>query len=380
MVDRVDDAGLGTHPVARKDDARGLFARLALPLGGVLVAAALLAGYVVYNGEGGKADGGKAKPATTAAAATAPTRTTEPAADVASAPVAAIAAIAPTAAVEPPPVAAVEPPPAAAVEPAPAAAPNVAAPVAATAVEPAPVVAAAPAKATSGLVELRFDSNPAGASVTLIQDGRPSYLGDTPVSGSLEAGHAYDLVFAIEGRPSQLVHVDPGTTRHVEVDLTGKAAATMPAATAPASVAKAMPAVTPAVAAPTHVAKPSPAGHPTSKAHLVDATPRAHRAATEVTPTAHHAIAATTPTHAETPRAAKHAAGTGILMIASKPPCQIYVDGHATGLTTPQRSVPLAAGSHKITLVNAAQHVKKTVEVDITADKSTKVIQDLMKK
>jgi PEGA domain len=72
-------------------------------------------------------------------------------------------------------------------------------------------------------------------------------------------------------------------------------------------------------------------------------------------------------------------AGEGTLMISSKPPCEIYVDGKATGLMTPQRAIKLAAGSHKITLVNAAEKLKKTLAVQITADQPTKVIQDLMK-
>ena len=67
-------------------------------------------------------------------------------------------------------------------------------------------------------------------------------------------------------------------------------------------------------------------------------------------------------------------------MVSSKPPCDILIDGKATGLTTPQRSIPLAAGTHKITFVNATEGVKKTVSVSITADQSTKLIQDLMKK
>jgi hypothetical protein len=66
-------------------------------------------------------------------------------------------------------------------------------------------------------------------------------------------------------------------------------------------------------------------------------------------------------------------------MISSKPPCEIYVDGAPTGLTTPQRAIKLSAGKHKITLVNAAEKIKKTIAVEIVADQPTKVIQDLMK-
>jgi hypothetical protein len=66
-------------------------------------------------------------------------------------------------------------------------------------------------------------------------------------------------------------------------------------------------------------------------------------------------------------------------MISSKPPCEIVVDGKPTGLTTPQREISLPAGPHKITLVNKAERIDKTISVQITAEQPTKVIQDLMK-
>ncbi len=65
-------------------------------------------------------------------------------------------------------------------------------------------------------------------------------------------------------------------------------------------------------------------------------------------------------------------------MVSTKPPCEILIDGKATGLRTPQRALPLSAGAHKITFVNAAEHVNKTVAVSITADHTTKLIKDLL--
>jgi hypothetical protein len=82
---------------------------------------------------------------------------------------------------------------------------------------------------------------------------------------------------------------------------------------------------------------------------------------------------------AETPIADKPV-GEGTLMVSSKPPCEILIDGKPTGLTTPQRSIPLSAGTHKITFVNEAAGIKKTVSVTINADQPTKLIQDLMTK
>jgi hypothetical protein len=79
------------------------------------------------------------------------------------------------------------------------------------------------------------------------------------------------------------------------------------------------------------------------------------------------------------PAATKAVAGDGVLMISSKPPCEIHIDGKATGLSTPQRAMKLPAGKHTITLVNAAERIKKTIAVSISPDAPTKVIQDLMK-
>jgi hypothetical protein len=80
----------------------------------------------------------------------------------------------------------------------------------------------------------------------------------------------------------------------------------------------------------------------------------------------------------EKPKAEKAAGGSGTLMISSKPPCEIMIDGKATGLLTPQRGIPLAAGAHKITLVNAGEHIEKTLMVQINADQPTKLVKDLL--
>ena len=70
-------------------------------------------------------------------------------------------------------------------------------------------------------------------------------------------------------------------------------------------------------------------------------------------------------------------ADPGILMVGAKPPCAIYVDGKDTGLTTPQRSIELAPGTHKVTLINATYSIKKSFKVKITAGEKTRAIHDL---
>jgi hypothetical protein len=81
----------------------------------------------------------------------------------------------------------------------------------------------------------------------------------------------------------------------------------------------------------------------------------------------------------EKPPVPKATSGEGTLMISSKPPCEIVIDGKPTGLTTPQRSIPLAAGSHRITLINSDSDTRRTVTVQIAPNATEKVIEDLMK-
>ena len=75
--------------------------------------------------------------------------------------------------------------------------------------------------------------------------------------------------------------------------------------------------------------------------------------------------------------AASPAAAKGTLLLGSKPPCDIYIDGAATGLKTPQRAIELSPGRHQITLVNGDLAIKKSFTVDIEPGKSTREIHDL---
>ena len=75
----------------------------------------------------------------------------------------------------------------------------------------------------------------------------------------------------------------------------------------------------------------------------------------------------------EKPVAAK---GEGTLTLGSKPPCEIYIDGAATGQHTPQRDLKLSAGKHRITLVNNEFGIKESFSVDVKADEPTKMMKD----
>lgn len=180
----------------------------------------------------------------------------------------------------------------------------------------APADVTAPAVA---FVDIRIDSNPSGATAVLVDNGKTSFLGTTPLATSLDPSRQYDIVFTYDDRPTQMAHLDPAKDTHVSIALP-KAASS-------------------------------------------------HR---------HHATTTPAPKPAAAPKIVAEEGGEGTLMVSSKPPCDILIDGKATGLTTPQRSISLAAGVHKVTFVNDAEKIKKTVSVTISADKPTKLIQDLM--
>jgi hypothetical protein len=199
---------------------------------------------------------------------------------------------------------------------------------------PAPVVAPAPPPPAPkpALVDLALESQPAGATVIVVDRGQSSLAGTTPLSLSLDPSRQYDVVFTLAGRAPKLEHVDPHATQHVAVELPAPEAAPAPA-----------PVETP------------PAPPPPPRHHV-----RAHAQA--------RAAAAPKPS------------GTGVLMISAKPPCDITIDGESTGLVTPQRAIRLAAGPHKITLSNAQEHIKSSMTVTISANYPTKLIRDLMNK
>lgn len=73
-------------------------------------------------------------------------------------------------------------------------------------------------------------------------------------------------------------------------------------------------------------------------------------------------------------------ADPGVLMIGAKPPCKIRIDGKNTGLVTPQRSLKLKPGNHRITLVNREHKIRTSFKVAIRSGKKTKVIRDLTSK
>jgi hypothetical protein len=202
---------------------------------------------------------------------------------------------------------------------------------------PAPVAAAPAAPTAAATATVGFVSTPPGATVVLVDNGTMTPLGKTPLTAPLVVGKKHEVLFTLEGRGTVLAHVDPATQTSVAVELGAGAEAV--AAAAPAEP----------VAAP---AAPEPARESRSE----------RRARSERKP--------------EKRVAAREPAGKGTLMLGAKPPCEIIIDGKATGLITPQREIPLAAGRHTVTLVNKQHGIRKSFPITVGAGGSVKVVKD----
>ena len=350
-IDRVDIDVTWNRQRVEASSKKQLAKKLALPIGGLVVVGVALGAYLAMRGDGGTARHVAAPKAPDIAQKAPEVQTPAPAPTHEST----NAATATAGATQP------EPPVKAEVVGGTAPAAPVGGSLAGAAA-PAPVAAPTPAlapaqtdsevrevKTTRGvvkLVDVRIDSKPAGATVMLVDNGKSSFLGNAPVVASVDPTHSYDVVFTLEGRSSQMVHFDPGKTHRLEATLHHGSAA-----------AKSAPVAAPAPAPRKVAAK---AAAPAPKGELAD--PGFDDPAPQPKATAE--------TRAST--------GMGMLMVSSKPPCSIVVDGKETGLSTPQKAMPLSAGAHKITFVNATENINKTVEISITADKSTRLIQNLL--
>jgi serine/threonine-protein kinase len=80
------------------------------------------------------------------------------------------------------------------------------------------------------------------------------------------------------------------------------------------------------------------------------------------------------PTDPNAPSPPQKASGT--LAIGSKPPCEVWVDGHRTGQRTPVRALELAAGSHRVTLTNETYTIHDAFDVTVTAGVVRRVTRD----
>jgi hypothetical protein len=249
----------------------------------------------------------------------------------------------------------------------------------ATSSEPAAVREVQTPRGVVKLVDVRIDSKPSGATVMLVDNGKTSFLGTTPLATSLDPSRKYDVIFTLAGRPTQMAPLDPGKTSRLDVTL-GRAKSSRSAKKEASPLGDSfIDKSGGSIAAPS--ARSDDGAHRTPDASLREKSAATKPEIKAEPPKAEPKQVDKADKPAKAVAEKKVApAGEGTLMVSSKPPCEILIDGKPTGLTTPQRSIPLSAGMHKVTFVNATEGIKKTVSVSITADQSTKLIQDLMKK
>jgi hypothetical protein len=228
---------------------------------------------------------------------------------------------------------------------APAPPPATRAPKPTSVAKPAPPPAPAPARAPIAppRAQVTVATTPAGATVALVDDGRAALVGTTPLALSIDPDRAYDVVLVLSDHATRIEHLAPHGASSLAFDLAPATPRPRPparAVRAPARIAAAPP------AKPAPAAKSAPAAKPASSAKPAPAQVR----------------------------------GGGTLAISTKPPCEIVVDGKSTHMTTPQRSLALAAGAHKITLFNREQKIARTLDVVIAAGRPTKLVQDFTRK
>ena len=227
-----------------------------------------------------------------------------------------------------------------------------------------------------------FESTPPGATVSLIIDGKREALGTSPAKSPLDPRKTYQVLFEKAGYVSvnRPIVFTGSLDEKIVVNLEKAGGATV----ADAGSAAANPG---AGSAAVHVPPPQPVQHPVVVQHPVG--PVAHPNAV---PGEHIANGGSAPLPGDKPDnktggdkpdkpsgdgGEKPAAGgQGTLLVGSKPPCDIFIDGSSTGLHTPAKDIKLPAGKHKITLVNNEFGIRETFTVDIKADAIEKAIKD----
>jgi serine/threonine protein kinase len=232
----------------------------------------------------------------------------------------------------------------------------------------------------------KFDSTPPGAEVFLLVDGERRSLGPAPATAKLDPRKSYAVLFEKAGYVS----------KNMPVALTGNVEETISAVLDKAEqVASGGDTAKPAGGGDT--AKPAGGGRPSGggTARIKqpaggggdtakpaggggDTAKPAGGGGDTAKPAGGGGDTAKPAGGGDTAKPA--AGGEGTLALASKPPCQIFVDSKDTGLKTPQRELKLSAGKHKITLVNNEFSIKETFWVEIKANDVTKAAKDFMDK
>jgi len=194
-----------------------------------------------------------------------------------------------------------------------------------------------------------FESTPPAATVSLIVDGKRQTVGPSPARAPLDPRSTYQVLFEKQGYVSvnRPITFTGALEEHVVVNL--EKVATPPPPPPPP----------PAPERPRRVNRPTTAASDTPASDGADAAADAK------------------PDKADArPETSDKSRPLGVLVLGSKPPCDIAIDGIATPLHTPQKEIKLAVGKHRITLTNSEFGINETFTVDIKADAPEKLIKD----
>lgn len=247
--------------------------------------------------------------------------------------------------------------------------------------------AAAPSSTVAaGLVDVRFDSNPPGAMVMLVDRGRgvTSPVGTTPVRAALEPKGTYDAIFTLEGHPTKVISLAGPKAARVVAELSGtggEQVATAPIPTTPNPAAE--PEGDGKTAEPAGKTGEPPIADGKGAPQVEKRDGKAGSSRRDKRKPSRPAGGATggddeAAEEGDEPedKAGASDGSMGSLSISAKPPCEIAINGKSIGRTTPVKDFPLAVGIHKITFINKSIGVNETIAVRVTAGKETKVAQD----
>ncbi len=134
-----------------------------------------------------------------------------------------------------------------------------------------------------------------------------------------------------------------------------------------------------AAASPTAAAAPTAAAPVAAPAPAPAVAPAVAPVPSPVAPTP-APIAKTIPKAPAIAARAQAPAGVGSIAVSSRPACDIFVDGAPIGMHTPQRELKLAAGRHKITLVDTDAKIKDSFFVDIKPGSTQQIDKDYLPK
>jgi serine/threonine protein kinase len=225
-----------------------------------------------------------------------------------------------------------------------------------------------------------FESTPPGATVSLIIDNKRQAIGPSPAKAPLDPRSSYQVLFEKPGYRSvnHPISFSGALEERVVVNLE-KVADTDPPAPVEAPPPTPAPHATPPAphAAPPAHASPAPhAATPPERPRRVIRPERPERPAPEK-PDSGDPASPSAPDDSDARSAPEpRSKPQGILVLGSKPPCDIAIDGIATNLHTPQKEIKLAVGKHRVTLTNSEFGINETFTVDIKADAPEKLIKD----